>query len=42
MNRPLLEKPSKPIKNHSNEHGIGEIFVHQVIETIEFVLGNFY
>jgi V-type H+-transporting ATPase subunit a len=26
-------------KKESHDHGIGEIFVHQSIETIEFVLG---
>jgi V-type H+-transporting ATPase subunit a len=26
-------------KSHHDDHGFGEIFVHQSIETIEFVLG---
>ena len=27
-------------ENHDNDHGFGDIFVHQAIETIEFTLGS--
>ena len=29
-----------PVAQHHDEHGFGEIFIHQAIETIEFVLGT--
>jgi V-type H+-transporting ATPase subunit a len=32
-------EPKKHEANHHDSHSFGEIFVHQAIETIEFVLG---
>ena len=37
-NEKLMESPVKD-NEKDNEHDAGEIFVHQLIETIEFVLG---
>ncbi len=37
------EKETSPLGQsgaHEDEHGAGELFIHQVIETIEFVLGS--
>jgi len=35
----LLDEKEKK-HSHDDHSDIGEIFVHQIIETIEFVLGN--
>jgi V-type H+-transporting ATPase subunit a len=38
-NQGLQEHEKKPKEDSHAEHSFGEIFVHQAIETIEFVLG---
>lgn len=39
LNKKAFEEPSNDHDNHE-EHDISEIAVHQIIETIEFVLGT--
>jgi len=40
----VIKKPEAPVASHGHGHGdhfdFSEVFVHQVIETIEFVLGS--
>ena len=33
-------KLSKPLIKHEGNHGFGELFIHSMIETIEYVLGT--
>ena len=48
MNKILVDIQRKNVKkttivnNKVNENAPSELFVHQIIETIEFVLGNFF
>jgi len=35
----IEEMLEKHCHNDDGDHGLGEVFIHQVIETIEFVLG---
>jgi len=38
--REVVVRPHAEAAGHDEEHGFSELFVHQVIETIEFVLGK--